>query len=545
MLLFARIAVTLLAAASLTIIAPPINLHWLHWFALAPMVWVMREDTPRSNRWLAFLYGTASTAMIFRWLGGTIMTFSNLSPLLAVIAVLLFSMIFGFPWVLLWSSVHPLRRRLGGSWVLAFAALQVVLEYAQMLVFLFPYNHGVSQYRAPWTWQIASVTGVAGITFLLFFVNAVVGEAILRHREGKKLPFPWFGAAAATMAATLAFGAWRVSHIEAILQEAPIVRVGVIQTDKTMMHRFSESRRRMVLDWIEATERITADNPDGIDIVVWSEGSSPYNVHEGQLYERLGDLARDGGFELFLGGGTSIRRDYPVTDEEWDAHRERDPNEYELMGRVEGESWAENYNSVHLFNDDGQIAGRYDKTIPLPFGEYIPLSGWFPILRTWIRGPGDFRAGTEFNTLNSKHAILGTPICYEAILPNHCRRYVGAELLLNPTNDAWFAEPGPQLHAMLATGRAIELGIPLVRSAFTGVSMVVEPHGRIIHEVPPFVADETVVNVRKASLNTVYKRFGDWFTAFCALLLISLLFAAPWLNRQPQDAKKAPDPAAQ
>jgi apolipoprotein N-acyltransferase len=186
--LLVRIVITLLAASSLSVIAPPVNLHWLHWVALAPMMWVMRPDMPRSNRWLAFTYGTVSTLIIFRWLATTIMTFSNLNPALAWIATGLFAMVFGLPWLILWTSIHPLRRRLGAGWVLAIPALQVVLEYSQMLMFLFPYNLGVSQYRTEWVWQLGSVTGIAGITFLLFFVNATLAETAFRRAEGKPPP---------------------------------------------------------------------------------------------------------------------------------------------------------------------------------------------------------------------------------------------------------------------------------------------------------------------------------------------------------------------
>src|SRR5690606_20455181 len=120
---------------------------------------------------------------------------------------------------------------------------------------------------------------------------------------------------------------------------------------------------------------------------------------------------------------------YPSTEDEWADHRARDPDEIELIGREPGDEWIENYNSAYLFGRDGAIVGRYDKVVPLPFGEYLPLSDTFPILRTWIEGPGDFRAGREVNTINGQ-VTLGTPICYEAILPYLCRRYTGAELLL-------------------------------------------------------------------------------------------------------------------
>lgn len=526
-----RVTVTALAAASLSLLTSPFNWAWLHWVALVPMFWALREGEPRSNRWLAFLYGTLGVALLFRWLGGTIMTFSNLGWPIAALAVLLFAIVFGSPYLLLWGSVHPLRRRLGSLWIVALPALQVVIEYATMYVFLFPYNHGATQYRTPWMWQIVSITGVAGLSYALFFVNASLAEVLYRRREGKAPPWPWLAASALLVVGVLGFGAWRHAAVEATLAAAPTLRVGIVQTDKTMVQRFTESRRRMILDWIEATERLSAANDD-VDLVVWSEGASPANVHDGAVYTRLAGLAREGGFELFVGGGTDEPHAYPETEAEWAAERARDPALRELRGREPGDQWWERYNSVYLFGRDGQIRGRYDKLVPLPFGEYLPLSDTFPILREWIKGPGDFRAGKEATVIEGETARIAAPICYEAILPYQVRRFDDPDLLVNPTNDAWFARPGPEQHAMLAVGRATELGIPLVRSAYTGVSMVVEPHGDIVHEVPVLQASEAVVPVRMARVPTVYARLGDWFTAACAVLLAASLALGPWLRRR-------------
>ncbi len=540
-----RVPVVLGSAAILSLISPPYNVAWLHWIALVPMLWALRDDTPRANRWLAFTYGTVSTFILFRWLALTIMTFSNLHPLLAWTALFLFSVLFGLPWLALWSSVHPLRRRLGSWWILAFPALQVLLEYGQMLLFLFPYNHGVGQYRTPWVWQLASITGVAGITFLLFFVNASLSEWVYRLREEKKAPVRWLVAAGVALVATLGFGAWRHSSLEADLAQRDVLDVGVIQTDLPMTHIFSRERYlTMFPRWVSDTESIIeSTDPGDVDLVVWSEGtypgSSPARGRDARVFR---ELARTGGFELLMGGGTDERLEYPVTDEEWEAFREMDPELEELIGREEGDRWTRRYNSVYLFGRDGDVRGRYDKNVPLPFGEYLPLSKTFPILREWIQGPGDFPAGEGTMVLEGEDVRIATPICYEAILPYAARKFDAPDLMVNPTNDGWFASPGPQQHAMLATGRAMELGVPIIRAAYNGVSMVVEPHGDIIHEVAQMEASVEIVPVRLGTYKTVYGRFGDWFTWLCAIALAGGFAAGPWLRRRGELDEQAPTP---
>ncbi|TNE87979.1 MAG: apolipoprotein N-acyltransferase [Deltaproteobacteria bacterium] len=493
-----RIAVVLAAAATLSILAPPVNLHWLHWVAYLPMFWALRAETPRANRWLAFLYGTFGVGLIFRWIMESILHFSNLPTPVAWFTLLLFSVVFGLTHLVLWPSVHPLRKWLGDWWMVVIPSLQVGLELLSMYVFLFPYNHGVSQYRFPYTWQLASVTGVWGLTWLVFFVNCTLAEAMYRRREGnKELPIPWMSAAATLLALVIAFGAWRFHRLESELQAAPEIKVAQIQTDITMQHRMSEGRKKAFDIWVSETETlIDQTEPGDVDLVVWSEGSSPYNVHEGRANRIISDLASRGGFELIVGGGTF--------------ERGATPDDYTA------------YNSLYLFGREGDILGRYDKNVPLPFGEYLPLANVFPILREWIKGPGNFRAGEGAEVVVGKTIRYAPPICYEAILPYMCARFDRPDLFINVTNDAWFGDTAaPHQHAMLAAVRSVELGVPMVRAGYTGISMVIEPHGVIHSETRPFERENRVIGVRMKTFPTLYSRLGDWFAWLSAVVAVA------------------------
>lgn len=487
-----RLVVVLLAAATLSILAPPVNLHWLHWVAYLPMFWALRAETPRANRWLAFAYGTFGVGLIFRWIMESILGFSNLPTPVAWFTLVLFSVAFGLTHLVLWPSVHPLRKWLGNYWMLAIPSVQVALEFASMYVFLFPYNHGVSQYRFPYTWQLASVTGVWGLTWLLFFANCTLAEAMYRRREGREdLPTAWLSGAVALVALTITFGAWRFHKVERALAEAPVLKLGQIQTDITMKHRMSEGRKKAFEIWVRETEALIANTkPGDVDLVVWSEGSSPYNVHEGEANRIIADLAARGGFELIVGGGTFQR------------------------GKTKDDYTA--YNSLYLFGREGQILGRYDKNVPLPFGEYLPLASVFPILREWIKGPGNFRAGEGAEVIVGNTFRYAPPICYEAILPYMCARFEQPDLFVNVTNDAWFGDTAaPHQHAMLAAVRSVELGVPMVRAGYTGISMVIEPHGVIHSETNPFERENRVTGVRMKTFPTLYSRLGDWFAWLC------------------------------
>jgi len=500
----ARLVVAGLSGALLAALAPPLNWHLLHWVAYLPMFWALREEQARSNRWLGYFYGVVAAGSIFTWLVPTISIFSNLPTALAIIVLGLYAMVFGLAYLPLWAMVHPMRRRFGVWWIVAWPAWQVVLEWVSTHLLLFPYGQGVTQYRVPLVWQIVSLTGVYGSTYILLLVNAAWGEALYRHREGRSLPWRPVAGVLLTLAAVMGFGKWRYEHVEAQLRDAPELRVAQLQTAQSMEERLQGFARESFDDWLELTSHI---EPGSVDLVVWPEGACPYDLNQvGDKPNRpatvLGSLAKQGHFQMVVGGGTRLR--------------DVDP----LMG----ETRVRVFNSVYWFDELGQVVDHYDKMVPIPFGEYLPFGEYVPWLSEMIGGIGDFKAGDE-PVVFERGGIRGaTPICYEATLPAVCRRFPSPNLFINVTNDAWFGDTAaPHLHAMLAAIRATELGVPLVRSGYTGVSFIVEPHGAIHHETTPFTTVRRIVTVRHATAPTLYARWGDWFVAACALGL-----AAAW-----------------
>jgi apolipoprotein N-acyltransferase len=186
------------------------------------------------------------------------------------------------------------------------------------------------------------------------------------------------------------------------------------------------------------------------------------------------------------------------------------------------------HNSLYVFDETGSIEARYDKMVPLPFGEYIPLSDTFPILKTIVQGPGDFKAGEEpvffeVETAGGQPLRYTTPICYEAILQPTMRRLAGggapettADFFVNITNDAWFGDTAsPHQHAMLTAVQTVQVGRPMLRIAYTGISWIVEPHGDIRHETRPFTEEAEVVPLRVRRFDTVYSRGGWIFGWIC------------------------------
>jgi apolipoprotein N-acyltransferase len=630
-----RVLVAALTGFLLSALVAPWGYHRLHWVAYLPLFWILRPETPRANFWLVVVYGTVAEALIFSWIADTINLFSNIPWAGAWAVNGLFAVVFAVPYFITFWMVHRARERLGDLWMIWLPSWLVLVEWCTSAAILFPYNQGVSQFREPLVWQIVSVTGVSGVSWLMLYFNATFAEGIYRAREGRRFPVLWASSAVSLAALVVCFGAWRFPKVEAALAAAPVRRVQQIQSADTMLVRMRQPRSEAFGFWAEQTRRL----PKGsVDLAVWPEGSVPYQLNTGTASTDLWDLVQLKDFDLVVGAGTRERDAEPGMGEEervrifnsvytyarsalahdpartpdgdWtavvaagcdlEAARIRTPPEALLIaeageaaagdatcvgrlralaaqlsgtmkvgdpvlgalrrdpdvwGRLRalterldgplsedtfgrrGEVWFWTVQEASCVDDDcRKVAVRcapelgcdafpeaphYDKLVPLPFGEYLPLAGVFPWLADLIEGPGNFRAGTEAVVFDVEGARLATPICYEGILGYLCDDFERPDLFVNVTNDAWFGETAASdLHGMLVAVRATELGVPVFRSTYSGKSFVVEPHGRIYAETALFEVVHRIVPVRLTTVPTFYGRWGDWFVALCAVVVL-------------------------
>lgn len=494
--LLLRVGAALASGAVLTIVSPPMNVHWLHWFSFLPLFWALRPGEHRLNAKLGYAMGWIVVFLLFYWLVGTIEIFSSLPTVAALVVHVVFASAFALPYLLVFGSVHWLRERFGLAWIGLVPAVLVAVE--KLSPALFPYFQGVSQYRNPYTWQLASVFGAYGLSYLVMLTNATLAEALIyRRREGRPQPWGVYGLVLAVFLGNVGFGAWRHGAVEAKLAAAKTLNVALLQEDVTMEQRRTTSSREDFASWVRLTKKLEGQK---IDLVVWPEGAVPYNPSDPKVLEYLGRLTSEGGYELLVGGGTA----------------EKAPPE-------SGRNYLF-YNSCYLIDREGKLRGRYDKMVPLPFGEYIPFSQTFPWLNDLIEGPGDFRAGTNPTIFQASGYTFSVPICYEAILDRQMWNLKDADLFVNITNDAWFGDTAsPWQHAMLAAVQSVQYGRPMLRIAYTGVCMVVEPHGDILYETQPFEEYAGVVPLRLAQVETVYKR-GGWIFSWLCVAAAALAF---------------------
>ena len=136
----------------------------------------------------------------------------------------------------------------------------------------------------------------------------------------------------------------------------------------------------------------------------------------------------------------------------------------------------------------------------------------------------DFSSGINKDSINFKGIGHILPlICYEVLFSNEVRNRVSksTKLIINITNDAWFGNTvGPYQHLALAKIRAVELGLPLVRVANTGISVLISPYGEEIIKIP--LNKESVKTTKLISRldDTIYSKFGDYTFSISILFIL-------------------------
>jgi apolipoprotein N-acyltransferase len=254
------------------------------------------------------------------------------------------------------------------------------------------------------------------------------------------------------------------------------------------------------------------DDLAAITHLIWPEAAMPFlPLEHPEALAAIGDLLPNGA--QLITGALRLKR----------------PAAPRVAGPLEG------FNSLMVFGDSGNLETVYDKIHLVPFGEYLPFQAALESigLEQLTRWRGGFAVGPSPRPLLT---IPGLPpvavlICYEAIFPGAVVQ--GGQrpgVLVNVTNDGWFGNTtGPWQHFHQSRVRAVEEGLPLVRSANNGVSAVVDGYGRILSILTLNARGVIDSPVPSALPATPYARFGDWtFVAVLLALVVATAILQSW-----------------
>lgn len=505
---------------------PRIGQMYLAWVAFVPLLLAIRGLPVRAAAGYGWVAGFFFYLLTLTWIPDTVSNFTSVPPLVAKGLLVLLAGVAAYSHVFFAAALEYLASG-GVPRLLAAPAVWAVVEWMRTwFVAEFPWNLvGYSQVRLNWILQAADLGGVYLLSAVIVLANVAVFEAVLAWRRGAR----WAAAASFVLAAAcpavlLAYGLWRLEELRQI-PYAGQLRVGIVQANIPQALKWDKALQDEILAKYLALTREAADA--GAELVVWPEAALPFYLQHDVRSVELAKLARERGIDLLVGA--------PGLDNRGDGVRP--------------------YNQAWLVRADGDLEGPYDKIQLVPFGEYIPLGGLFGLVDVAVESIGEFgrgRAHTIFHTAplapldgdpaGARPARFATLICYEGIFPSLTRQFAagGADFLVNISNDAWYGDTAaPVQHLVMASMRAVENRLPMVRATNTGISAFVTDEGRIGSTTPLFEQDVVVETVLVREVWSFYREYGDVFLHVCEALVVMLgLFAA--VQRRAASGPRAP-----
>ena len=504
----AALSGTLLAAAF-----PNFNLSLLAWFGLVPLFAALRNQSVRNGFWLGGITGLFYFAGTVHWVTNSVHFYGGI-PLVpaSLITLLLCAFLALFTALFAAVLVHQMKRH-PGLFVLAAPAIWTSLELARTYVFSgFPWSLlGYSQYRSLPVIQMADLTGVYGVSFVIVLMNAAIAEFVL---DRKKQPLL---AAACVLALVLGYG-----YINFRTPEGPgTFTISVIQGNIEQDKKWDPTFQAQTLGTYKRLTREALEQRP--DLVLWPETATPFYFTgaapaDQVLTADLVAFVQQNKVPLLFGTPT-----------------------YEIMPnrRIVGR------NSAFLLSGDGRIEAFYHKIHLVPFGEYVPLKSLLFFVDKMVQAIGDFQAGSEYTVMtvpdhNGSGTRVSTVICYEIIFPDLVRQFVnrGANVITTVTNDAWFGNSAaPYQHFSMAVFRAIENRVPVARAANTGISGFIDSQGNILAASGIFKEAHLTQSITPGTNKTIYTRFGDLFSYACVILSLIMLAWRPRKTSQPNASK--------
>lgn len=495
-----KIFSALLSGLLLTAAFPSADLHWIAWFSMVPLLIAIRNESPFNAFKLGVIAGLVHYLTLLYWIINVISTYGGLNIIAgASILFLLCLYLSIYTGIFSFLVVKFIESRVK---IFLFAGFWISLEYIRANILTgFPWCLlGYSQFKQTLLIQIADITGVYGISFIIVAVNILIFILVSDIRKSTNIKYTFSEASLLVIIIflTFSYGNYRVKEDPEGTAEKKILNISIIQGNIDQALKWDEEyQEETIKKYLSLTEDTYDFHPD---IIIWPETSVPFFFQDNTDLSRvLYQIPKKSGAQ-FIFGSPSYRRN---------------------NGKI---SYM---NSAFSISPDGNLAGRYDKMHLVPFGEYVPLKKLLPFVHRLVPAAGDFSHGKSVKPLTLNGISSGILICYEAIFPEISRKLAekGARIIINITNDAWFGfTSAPYQHLNMSIFRAVENRVPLIRSANTGFSGIISPTGMVESLGGLFTRESITGKIRIENYPlTFYSRFGDIFAL--TVLIICLIKA--------------------
>ena len=479
------------------------SISWLHeawfgaiWAAMVLHMSFVNRDSRVAATVQTWLFGTIALCFSFYWAVETLaytldMERSDLVPQFVFVGLILWESI---PFACLGWLVAKQHQTFRILWLAPLG--WIVLERFWPKVFPWSFAHSQTAFL-----EILQVGELGGVYLVsAVFLYACLGVAS-QFRVDRRQYRTEAVISLTLLLGTVTYGALRIRQLHEDTT-AETVRVGVVQISPA---------------WVDSTEKMRKASDElgsGIDLFIWPEstfGSMATSINS--LEEIVRDVAvvrppfinaepaKKLGASLLVGG----RNFTPETSEE-------------------GPYWQ----TAFLFNEQGEISGRYNKRHLIPIGEYVPFENYFPALHEMAQLPDYMTFGYSDAPIVDPHGpAIGVLICYEDLVEDAARKTSlgGAQFLVCMINASAFDTPAAlEQHRRLSLFRAIENRRYFVRCAGTGISCVIDPTGKQLKRLGPLEEGSFAQDIPLLDQPTVYQHFGylfPWFALVCVVARLS------------------------
>lgn len=481
----------------------------------------------------ALVFGTLYFGLVFYWVLVALVWFTTLAIPAFAAALGLIVVVTAVVFSLFHHALHGLRVPVWLGLPVVWTGLEWVRAHLPDTL-AFPWlGLGTSLTAFPEVVGIAEVVGARGVTFWLALVNGLFAAAVLAAGQstgrvpamppgertvatGRDVPDgvtrqarlnAWLrpvALAALVIAGPVAWGKWRADTIE-VRSVGPIA---VVQPNIPEHLKLDADAGRD--STFAALDRLMPTvEPSSVRLVVMPEMTLPIAPRSGAFggeTARLQSYSRETGAPILFGA-------------------------YGFSETPDG--YAIPYNSAFLMEPQGLTDFQYDKRRLVPVVERVPfiptaLFGGFEFF-------GIYGRGDAWTLAHVDDVAFGVLICFESVFADAGRalRAEGADVLVNITNDAWYGREALYArttalwqHPAHLVMRAIETRAGVARAANTGISLFVDPLGRIHRPTPLFVEAVETGEVFTTDVTTLFVRYGDVTGTACALLLLLLALSA-------------------
>ncbi|MEO9636224.1 MAG: apolipoprotein N-acyltransferase [Parasphingorhabdus sp.] len=486
----------------------PLNLWPLTLMMLALWIVILMQLQSRKAVFLSgWLFGVGHFVVGLNWIAKAFTFQAAMPESLGYIAVILLSLYLAVYPALAALMAWLMGKRRPWVFIIALAGSWIITEWLRSWVFSGFIWNPLGAALPEIFWAESAYVGTYGLAALAIVAGGILVQmgAAMKGRKWRQLliiglAIPFFTSAILLRA--------QFTNMNMILKGEPDgIPITVVQPNIGQQDKWKAGYEEQNLTKLAQLTRREDDSPR---IIFWPEAAIPDYLETGYpvryyygrppefVRQQLGLLMRPG--DVLVLGALKLEFD-------------------EAEGRAVGAR-----NSVFAMDSERELLGRYDKAHLVPYGEYLPMRPFLSAIGLSRLAPGDFDfwPGPGARSLDlGKFGKVGLQLCYEIIFSGQVvDRDNRPDFIFNPSNDAWFGAWGPPQHLAQSRLRAIEEGLPVIRSTPTGISAVIDAEGSVIDSIPMGEAGRIDGRMPRAKPPTLFARYGNILPLGLAIILL-------------------------